>query len=218
MIRTMSLVSIVVASITLPARAQAPTRQGTPAESLGRTHLGQTLGGEAITGRGQSAVPDALFAAAAGSGGLAELNVSQIGFQRATDPQLKQFSQRMIDDHTKLNQQLMNVVTRKGIRVPETIDARAQFCAESLAGLSGEKFDECYAMAQLVIHMDALAMFEAEAHRGQDPDIRAVAASALPIIKEHLKTIKPIAMRYEKEKDKNEDNSAVRAGRIGGNR
>ena len=143
---------------------------------------------------------DVLFAAAAGSGGLAELNVSQIGVQRATDPQLRQFSQRMIDDHTKLNQQLMNVVTRKGIRVPEAIDARAQFCAESLAGLSGEKFDECYAKAQLVMHMDAVAAFEAEAHRGQDPDIRAVAAAALPIIKEHLHTIKPIAMRYEKEK------------------
>ena len=159
-------------------------------------------------------MPDALFAAAGGSGGLAEMNVSQIGFLRATDPQLKQFSQRMIDDHTKLNQQMMNVVTRKGISVPEVIDARAQFCAESLAGLSGEKFDECYATAQLVMHMDAVAIFEAEAHRGQDPDIRALAASALPIIKEHLKTIKPIAMRYEKEREKNEDPSAVRASHM----
>ena len=177
----------------LPARAQSPTRQVTPLPGTGQT---------------QSTIPDALFAAAAGSGGLAELNISQIGFQRATDLQLKQFSQRMIDDHTKLNRQLINVVTRKGIIIPEAIDARAQFCAESLAGLSGEKFDECYAKAQLVMHMDAVATFEAEAHRGQDPDIKALAASALPIIKEHLKTIKPIAMRYEKEKI--EDSSALR--------
>ncbi len=203
MIRSLTLASLVVFFAVLPARAQSPTRQ--PAALPG-------------TPQAQSAVPDALFAAAAGSGGLAELNVSQIGVQRATDPQLKQFSRRMIDDHSKLNQQMTNVVTRKGIRIPEAIDARAEFCAESLAGLSGEKFDECYAKAQLVIHMDAVAMFEAEAQRGQDPDIKALAASALPIIKEHLKTIKPIAMRYEKEKEKNEDSSAVRTGHTEGNR
>ena len=69
---------------------------------------------------------------------------------------------------------------------PRLIDARAQFCAESLSGLSGEEFDRCYAKAQLVMHMDAVAAFEAEAHRGQDPDIKAVAALALPIIKDHL--------------------------------
>jgi hypothetical protein len=64
--------------------------------------------------------------------------------------------------------------------------------------------------------MDAVAAFEAEAHRGQNPNIKALAAKALPVIKEHLKTIKPIAMRYEKEKT--EDQSAARAGHTESNR
>ena len=80
------------------------------------------------------------------------------------------------------------------------IDARAQFLAESLSGLSGDEFDKCYAKAQLVMHMDAVGAFEAEVQRGQDPDIKALAAKALPIIKEHLKTIKPIAMRYKRKR------------------
>ena len=42
-------------------------------------------------------------------------------------------------------------------------------------------------------------MFEAEAERGQDPEVKALAAKALPHIKHHLATIKPIAMRYEQE-------------------
>ena len=88
-----------------------------------------------------------------------------------------------------------------GSRSPclRTVDPKSQFCAQSLAGLSGEKFDRCYAKAQLVIHMDSVAMFEAEAERGQDPEVKALAAKALPHIKHHLATIKPIAMRYEKE-------------------
>ena len=118
--------------------------------------------------------------------GWRRLNISQIGLQRATDPELKRFSQQMVEDHTQMNQELINVLAQKRIGIPQTIDARARFCAESLAGLSGEEFDKCYAKAQLVIHMDAVAMFEAEAKRGQDPDIKALAAKALPKIKEHL--------------------------------
>lgn len=163
-----------------------------------------------------SPVPDALFAAAAASGSMAEVNVSQIGLQRASDPELKQFSQQMIEDHTRMNQELVNLVALKRIGIPQTIDARAQFSAESLAGLSGHDFDKCYAKAQLVMHMDAVATFEAEARRDQDPDLKALAARALPKIKHHLKEIKPIAMRYEKEKT--EDRSGAQAGHTTQNR
>ena len=48
--------------------------------------------------------------------------------------------------------------------------------------------------------MDSVAKFEAESERGLDPEVKALAAKSLPHIKDHLKMIKPIAMRYEKEK------------------
>ncbi len=205
MIRNLALATIAVITAMLPARAQSPVQSST------------RPGGELAAVSGSpGAVPDALFAAAAGAGGLAEVNVSEIGLQRATDPELKQFSQRMIDDHSKVNQELANLTMRKGMRIPVGIDSRAQFCAESLSGLSGEEFNRCYAKAQLVMHMDAVSAFEAEAHRGQDPDIKALAARTLPVIKEHLKAIKPIAMRYEKAKS--EDQATARAGHAGSSR
>jgi len=148
----------------------------------------------------KSPVDDALFAQVAASGGLKEVAISQIGVQKATDPELKKFSQLMIDDHTKMNQELMSLAAQKRIALPSTLDPCARFCAQSLAGLSGEDFDHCYAKAQLVAHMEAVATFEAEAERGQDPEMKTLAARGLPHIKEHLKLIKPIAMRYETEK------------------
>ena len=187
MIRSIALTAIAFISATLSARAQSPVRS--PARQVTQS---------TATALNQSVVSDALFAAAAGGGGLAEVNVSELGLQRATDPELKQFSQRMIDDHTKVNQELANLTVRKGMLIPVGIDARARFCVESLSGLSGEEFNKCYAKAQLVLHMDAVAAFEAEAYRGQDLDIKALAAKALPAMKEHLQKIKLIAMRYEK--------------------
>src|SRR4051794_18487537 len=84
------------------------------------------------------AVNDSLFAAAAGTGGLIEVQLSELGAQRATDQELKQFSQRMIAEHTRMNQELMTLAAQKGIALPRTIDARGQFCAQSLAGVSGQ--------------------------------------------------------------------------------
>jgi len=173
MLRTVTLAALAAALAASAAHAQSPA--------------------------GEAPVSDPLFATAAAIGGMAELSISELGAQRATDPELKRFSQQMIAEHTRMNGELATVAARRGVALPRTVDPRAQFCAQSLAGLSGEQFDRCYAKAQLVAHMDSVATFEAEAERGQDADFKALAAKALPHIKEHLKMIMPIAMRYEKE-------------------
>jgi putative membrane protein len=184
MYRTLTLAVLTVA-LAAPAvfAQQAPPAQPRPATAA-----------PAATG-----VNDSLFALAAADCGLAELTLSQLGTERATDPELKRFSQKMMDHHNRLNQELASVAGQRGIGLPRTIGVRAQFCAQSLAGLTGERFDRCYAKAQLVAHMETVAAFEAESERGLDPQIKAFAARALPQIKEHLAQIKPIAMKLDKD-------------------
>ncbi len=150
---------------------------------------------------GKAPVSDALFAAAAASGGMAEVALAQMGERKATDPELKKFSQQMVQEHSMMNRELMTLASQRRMPLPQTLDACAQFCSQSLAGLSGEEFDKCYAKAQLVAHLNAVATFTAESERGQDPAVKALAAKALPHIKEHLKMIHPIAMRYMKDQD-----------------
>jgi putative membrane protein len=187
MIRTLTLAALAAVLATSMAHAQATNPRATIAQP-------------AATGSQMAPVDDALFAAAATIGNMAELTLSELGVQRATDPELKQFSQRMIDEHTRMGQEMMTLAAQQQLALPRTVDPRAQFCAQSLAGLSGREFDRCYAKAQLVIHMDSVEMFEAEAQRGQDGAMKALAAKSLAHIKDHLKAIKPIAMRYEQEK------------------
>ncbi len=93
MIRSLALATIAAIAAILPARAQSSMRS--------RTRQADRRVAATAT---PSAVPDALLAAA--SSGMAAVNVSEIGLQRATDPQLRRFSQKMIDEHTKLNQQI----------------------------------------------------------------------------------------------------------------
>ena len=192
MIRSLTLAALAAVALAPVARAQNEARTSAAAR--------------------KAPVSDPLFAAAAASGGLAEVSLSQLGLKKATSEDLKQFSQRMIDEHSKVNAELMSLAKGKGMTLPRAPDSRATFCAESLAGLSGEEFDRCYAKAQLLAHMDAEAAFEAEAERGADPEVKAFAAKTLPHIQEHLKTIKPIAMKAMEE-EKEEKGEAHSSGR-----
>jgi putative membrane protein len=145
------------------------------------------------------AVNDRLFAAAAADSGLAELTLSQLGKERATDPELKQFSEEMTQEHTRMNNELFSLAAQKQIALPRAPGYCAQFSAQALAGLSGKEFDHCYAQAQLLAHMEAVALFEAEAEHGTDQQVAALARKALPDIKQHLEKIKPIAKKYMTE-------------------
>ena len=200
MIRTLTLAALAAALAAPSAFAQQQERQSQQQQQRQSDRQSADA----------APVSDQLFAAAAAIGGVSEVAIAQLGVQKATDPELKKFSQQMVEDHTQMNSELTELASRKQIALPRTVDPKSQFCAQSLAGLSGEKFDRCYAKAQLVIHMDSVAMFEAEAERGQDPEVKALAAKALPHIKHHLATIKPIAMRYEQEHPSTEGAARLR--------
>jgi len=145
-----------------------------------------------------NAVDDRLFAAAASESGAAELALSRLGLEKAADPELKKFSERMIEDHSMLSKELMTVARSKQVALPEGLGHCARFTLQSLSGLSSEHFDTCYAEAQMVAHKQAVAAIRAEAERGADADLKALAAKALPKLKGHMAMIKPIGMKYEK--------------------
>lgn len=156
----------------------------------------------AVNGPGAGAVKDSLFAQVAATCGRAEVLLGQLGAQKASDHELKEFSQRMIEEHTKLNQELMDLAAQKRVALPRMIDPRSEFCIQNLQGEPTDTFDRCYARAQLALHMESVAAFKAQAQRGQDPEMKALAARALPKLKEHLKTIESIVERCEKARSR----------------
>jgi len=142
-------------------------------------------------------IDDILFAAAIADGGEAEMTLAALGREKATDPELRKFSQRMIDDHGLAGKTIRALYAPRNLNLPTAVDSRGQFRIHCLSGLSGVEFDRAYAKAQLVLHLDTVASYEAEVQRGQDPEVRAYAAKYLPIFREHLKTIRSIVARLE---------------------
>jgi putative membrane protein len=143
-------------------------------------------------------IDDLLFAAAIAEGGEAEATLAQLGLEKATDPQLRKFSKQMIADHTLAAKTIRDLYAPRNLQLPTAIDSRSKFRIHCLSGLSGAEFDHAYAKAQLALHLDTVASFEAEAQRGQDPETRAYAARFLPTFREHLNTIRSIVAKDDR--------------------
>lgn len=129
---------------------------------------------------------DHKFVMEAAMGGLMEVELGRVAAQRGTSDAIKQFGQRMVDDHTKVNEELMSLASSKGMTLPTTLDEKHQKDVTKLSGMSGAEFDRAYAKEMLSDHTKDVKEFERQSTRAGDPDIRAFAAKTLPTLQEHL--------------------------------
>lgn len=129
---------------------------------------------------------DRQFMAKATQGGIAEIRLGQLAAQRAVSDDVKQYGQRMVTDHTNANNQLMQLATQKGVTLPQDTDAQHKAFRARIGQIPGRRFDQTYMNQMVRDHSQTVALFQRQAQRGQDPDVRAFAATNLPIVQEHL--------------------------------
>jgi putative membrane protein len=135
---------------------------------------------------------DRNFIMAAARGGMAEVKLSQLAADRATNDAVKQFAQRIVQDHGKANDELAQLAQQKGLTMPKDMDATHQKVMTQLSQLSGAAFDRAYMQNMVKDHEKVVAAFEREASRGADPDVRAWATKTLPTLREHLQMARGI--------------------------
>jgi putative membrane protein len=148
---------------------------------------------KANANRGSAAMSaDEKFAMAAAMGGLEEVELGRIAAQKGASDEVRQFGQRMVDDHSKANQDLMQVASAKGWTLPTALDAKHQAEVQKLSALSGDKFDKEYVDMMLKDHKKDVPEFQKESAGGADADIKSFAARTTPTLQEHLQMIQRI--------------------------
>lgn len=133
---------------------------------------------------------DQQFVSLAAQGGRAEVELGRLASERAGRASVQRFGQRMVVDHGAMNAELAQVTARKGMGVPTALDDARREEIDRLARLSGHDFDRAYMQHMVADHMKEIAHFERQAQAGTDPDLKALAASALPVLREHLEMAK----------------------------
>jgi putative membrane protein len=133
---------------------------------------------------------DQNFVNAASQGGIAEVKLGQLAAGKAQNPKVREFGQKMVDDHSKANNELAAIVQRKNLTAPSGLTSKDQALMDRLQGLSGAAFDKAYMSSMVKDHETDIADFEKEANSGSDEDFKNFAAKTLPTLREHLSMAK----------------------------
>jgi len=141
---------------------------------------------------------DKQFVTKAAEGGMAEVELGQLATEKASDPQVKQFGQRMVDDHSKANDQLKQLAGSERIAIPDHMSAKDKMEKEKLSKLSGTDFDRAYMKDMVKDHQQDVAEFRHESHVAKDSALKAFATSTLPTLQSHLKDAESIAPKVQK--------------------
>jgi putative membrane protein len=142
---------------------------------------------------------DATFIKKAASGGMAEVEFGRLATDKASKPEVKQFGQRMIDDHSKANDQLKQVAAEKHVTLPQSISAKDKATKAKLEALSGEEFDRAYMEDMVKDHKQDVAEFQRASKSALDPQIKDWASQTLPTLQDHLKQAQTIAPTQKAE-------------------
>lgn len=160
------------------------------------TSSAQTAGsdqGASSSAHSTLSASDQKFMKEAAQGGEAEVQLGQLAQQKAESPDVKAFGQRMVDDHTKANDQLKQVASQKGVTLPSQPDAKDKAEKARLEKMSGAQFDKAYMNYMVSDHKKDVADFQREASHANDPDVKNFAQSTLPTLQSHLQQAESIA-------------------------
>lgn len=139
---------------------------------------------------------DKRFVEAALEGGNAEVQLGQLAAQKGNTEDVKQFGQKMVDDHTKLGDQMKEVAEKEGITAPTGIPGKDKALESKLRNLTGDAFDNAYIKAMVKDHQHDLSEFQKEANSGNDTSIKDAANQAAQVISQHLDLVEELAKKH----------------------
>jgi putative membrane protein len=162
------------------------------------------------TGMANMTSQDRDFIMEAAMGGLMEVELGRVAADKGMSAEVKQFGQRMVDDHSKANSELMSLASSKGITLPTALDEKHQKEVTKLSAMSGAELDRAYSKMMLSDHTKDVAAFEKQSTRGADADLKAFAAKTLPTLQEHLQMAKALPNNQGASSNKNRNSNSNR--------
>jgi putative membrane protein len=126
------------------------------------------------------------FVQAAASSDQFEILAAETALTQSTNSEVRAFAARMLQDHQQLGNAVRDAATRSGVKPPEmAMSADEAQLLGALQSVSGNEFDTLYLKQQSLAHRSALAVEQMYANSGDDPNLRQLAISAVPLISSH---------------------------------
>lgn len=137
--------------------------------------------------------PNAQFAKKAAQGNMAEVAMGKLAAEKGQSDDVKKFGQRMVDDHSKAEQDLEGVASKNNMTLPGEPSAMQKAEQQKLEKLSGAAFDHAYMKMMVKDHLEDVAEFKREANdMALNSDLRDYAKRTYPVLDDHLTNAKAV--------------------------
>jgi len=189
---TSAELSIVILSWGCPRHVQPNKTMKTKIRSVSQLCvLGLVMGGMSLAGAARAettpsgegssvSAKDKTFMKKAAKGGMMEVAMGKMAEEKAQSDDVKSFGKRMVTDHSKANDELKSIASKKGVQLP------------SKEHTGKWTSDKAYIDMMVKDHEKDLAEFKEEANSGSDPDVKKFADDTSKVIQEHLDLVKDI--------------------------
>jgi len=134
-------------------------------------------------GAGQMSAADRQFMMMAAKDGMKEVQMGQMAAKEGQSAEVKKMGSQIAADHTKANQQLMAIATKKGIKLP-TDQKMDKMSKKDMAN-----FDQAWLGMMINDHQKDIAVYQRQAQQGTDPELKAFAKKTTPVLQKHLKMV-----------------------------
>jgi len=135
------------------------------------------------------------FAVKAAQGGMAEVEMGNLAQQRGSNDQIRDYGKKLVNDHTKANNDLKDIANTENITLPTDMGASHRKTLDRLGKLSGSEFDREFFKESVADHRKDIDEFQKEANDGSDPALKNFAARTLPTLQDHLQTAESNGMK-----------------------
>ena len=161
-----------------------------PVDNLG--HMGGVKAGQ------QTAI-DKMFLKNVMQDNLEEVQLGELTLKKTSDDKVKEFARKMIEDHTRLNEQFRPMAQHLGVEVPTEPSKKGKSLVSKMEAISGPAYDQAYIKEMVKGHKQDLSSFHMEASNASDIGVQDAAEQDSKTIAEHLQMAQQLA------KDRNVD-------------
>jgi putative membrane protein len=164
--------------------SEAGVTNGANPGAASSPHQHEAMGAAAGTDAAMTAgaTPET-FVKTAAEDGMTEVGLAKLALKKSTNSDVRQFAQKMEQDHEQADDQLSSIAKSKGLTIPKKPDAKHEALLKSLSAKSGAAFDAAYAEHMAKAHEKAVALFQG-ASKSSDPELAAFAQKTLPTLEE----------------------------------
>lgn len=139
------------------------------------------------------------FVEQAAIGDTYEITAGALALRRTRNDKVRLAAAKMVADHTTSRHHLMAALemneTRGVAAPPQALDTRRETMLQHLGEAPDEAFDRTYLDQQVLAHEETTSLMRSYSEKGDNPQLRSLALSTLPVVERHLSHMK--ALRAE---------------------